>query len=96
MMTTGFIGGMALLVIGIIILTVITSIIRMLGPILMIIGIYYVFKTLKARNAQAAQEEPAPAAAEPEEFKDAAEILAEKYEGPNSAQYIYDSQKKNG
>ena len=90
MITTGFIGGLALLFIGIAILALITSIIRMLGPILIILGIYYVYKTIKTRNAQK-PEEPAPKEAEPEEFKDAAEILAEKYEGPNSAEYKYKS-----
>ena len=87
----GFMGGLALLFIGIAILALITSIIRLLGPILIIIGIYYVYKTIKARNAQK-PEEPAPMETEPEEFKDAAEILAEKYEGPNSAEYKYKKQ----
>ncbi len=93
MFTTGFIGGLAMLFIGIAIWTLITSIIRLLGPILIIAGIYYVIKTLKERNVQK-PEENVSKQAEPEEFKDAAEILAEKYEGPNSAEYKYKTQYK--
>lgn len=93
MLTMGFLGGLALLFIGIAILALITSIIRMLGPILIILGIYYVYKTLKARKNQA-PEADFTEKEEPEKFKDAAEILAEKYEGPDSIEYKYKSQNK--
>lgn len=78
--------GLMLFFVGIAVLVLITSLIRMFGPILIIVGLYYVYKNLKARHAQ----EAAPAAetwdiyeqkAEPERPKDEAEILAEKYEG---------------
>ena len=93
MFTAGFMGGLALLFIGIAILALITSIIRLLGPILIIIGIYYVYKTIKARKEQTPEADYSEKE-EPEEFKDAAEILAEKYEGPDSVEYKYKSQNK--
>ncbi|MBR5730578.1 MAG: hypothetical protein IKX89_01365 [Firmicutes bacterium] len=85
MITTGIFGGLALLFIGIAVLVLISSLIRLAGPILIILGIYYVYKTIKARNAQEAEAEEGPIEVHFEETKpkDEAEILAEKYEGLN-------------
>ena len=95
MMTAGFFGGLALMFVGIAILVLITSIIRLLGPILIVVGIYYLYKTLKARGAQPqAPQEEAQEEAEPEVFKDAAEILAEKYENADPSKYSYENQYK--
>ena len=81
MITAGFIGGLAMFFIGIAILALISSVIRILGPILIVVGIYYVIKTLMERSRQGSERPPqAPVQEEPVEFKDEAEILAEKYE----------------
>ena len=90
-MMTGFIGGLALFFIGIAILALISSLIRLIGPILIIVGLYYIYKTYKERNAQKPAED-STIEVEPEEFKDEAEILAEKYEGSNSVNYQYKNQ----
>ena len=90
MFTAGLFGGLAMFFVGIAILVLITSLIRLLGPILMIAGIYYFIKTIRNRNAQAqeagsqeqAKEEPVIIDVDPEWTKDEAEKLAEKYEDP--------------
>ena len=86
MITMGLFGGLALLFIGIAVLVLISSLIRILGPILIVVGIYYMFKTIKERKAQEAEGpvetwEIYEQEVEPEMPKDEAEILAEKYEG---------------
>ena len=83
MITSGIFGGLALLFIGIAVLVLISSLIRLAGPILIIAGAYYLYKTYKARKEQGAEaaEEPIVVHFEESKPKDAAEILAEKYEG---------------
>ena len=78
--------GLMLFFAGIAVLVLITSLIRMLGPVLIIAGCYYVYKTLKARNANATEKAKETwdiyeQKVEPERPRDEAEILAEKYEG---------------
>ena len=84
MITMGL--GLMLFFIGIAVLVLITSLIRLLGPILIIVGLYYVYKTIKerlARDGEAAEKvwDIYEQYSEPEEPKDEAERLAEKYEG---------------